>query len=124
MNNRLQRGVALIEALVAILLFSIGLLAIAALQANMVKNTGEAKYRVDASNIAQQRIGMMWADPNNLANYLEPLPGTDISNLLPLGRRVTLQSATDSTQFTITITWQPAGESQHRYTTIATIAGG
>jgi len=90
----------------------------------MVKNTGEAKYRIDASNIAQQRIGMMWADPANISSYIEVSPGTDISNLLPLGRRVTSQSATDPTQFTITITWQPPGEPAHKYTTIATIAGG
>ncbi|MFM2397205.1 MAG: hypothetical protein RLZZ144_455 [Pseudomonadota bacterium] len=124
MNNRSQRGVVLIEALVAILLFSIGMLAITGLQASMVKNTGQAKYRIDASNIAQQRIGMMWADPANIASYIEASPGTDISNLLPLGRRITSQSATDATQFTITITWRQPGEPQHSYTTVATIAGG
>ena len=58
-----QRGVVLIEAMVAILLFAVGVLAIAGLQATMIDNTASSKYRAVASYIAQQRIGMMWADP-------------------------------------------------------------
>jgi type IV pilus assembly protein PilV len=86
----------------------------------MVKNTGEAKYRIDASNIAQQRIGMMWADPSNLNNYLEA--NTDISYLLPSGLRTVTQPIPG--QFIITITWQQPGEAIHTFTTVANISGG
>jgi type IV pilus assembly protein PilV len=39
----------LLEALVAILIFSISLLALVGMQAMAVRNVGEAKYRADAS---------------------------------------------------------------------------
>lgn len=116
-----QQGVVLVEAMIAILIFSMGVLAIVGLQAAMIKNTSESKFRADASYIAQQRLGMMWADPDNPAAYLEPAPGTDISALLPNGSRITAQSGV---QFTVTVTWQQPGEAQHNFTTTATIAGG
>ena len=114
-----QQGVVLVEAMVAILIFSMGVLAVVGLQAAMIKNTADSKFRADASYIAQQRIGTMWSDPGNLASYLEA--NTDISALLPGGLRTTAQSGV---QFTVTVTWQQPGEAQHNYTTIATISGG
>lgn len=114
-----EQGVVMIEAMISILLFSIGVLAIVGLQASMVKHTSESKFRVDASHIAQQRVGAMWADPSNLATYLEA--NTDISSLLPNGQRTTIQSGD---QYTVTITWQQPGGAQHRYSMTATIAGG
>jgi type IV pilus assembly protein PilV len=115
-----QQGVVLLEALVAILLFSMGVLALVGLQAAMIKNTSDAKYRADASFIAQQRIGVIWSDPTNALTYLEP--GTDIHDLLPGGTRTVTNPAPD--QYKVTITWQQPGQPQHNYTTIATIAGG
>ncbi len=117
-----QQGVVLLEAMISILLFSIGVLAIVGLQAAMIKNTADSKYRADASYIAQQRIGLMWSDPDNLVNYLEE--DTDISNLLPGGTRTVTQPV--ASQFTVTITWQQpgAGEVQHNFTTTARITGG
>ena len=115
-----QQGVVLLEAMIAILIFSVGVLAIVGLQAAMIKNTSESKYRADASYIAQQRIGAMWADPANLVNYLEA--NTDISSLLPSGRRTVTQPVVG--QFLVTITWQLPGESTHNLVTIANISGG
>lgn len=114
-----QQGVVLVEAMIAILIFSMGVLAIVGLQAAMVKNTSESKFRADASYIAQQRIGAMWADPSNLVNYLEN--ATPISEL-PNGTRTVVQPTPG--QFVITITWQQPGEAQHNFTTTATITGG
>ncbi len=120
-----QQGVVLLEAMIAILLFSIGVLAVVGLQAAMINNTSGAKSRMDASYIAQQRIGLMWSDPSNLAAYLEAAPGTDISNLLPAGRRITTQSGV---QVTVTINWQETGAASgvttHNFTTTASITGG
>ena len=65
-----QRGVMLLEALVAILLFSMGILALVALQAVAIKNTADAKYRADAAFLANQIIARMWMEnPANLATY-------------------------------------------------------
>jgi len=115
-----QKGVVIIEAMIAILIFSVGVLGIVGLQASMIKNTADSKYRTDASYIAQQWVGMMWSDPGNLASY--PGTTTDISSVLPGGSLTVTQPAAG--QFTITVTWQKQGEEQHNYTTTASITGG
>ncbi|MDX8385046.1 MAG: prepilin-type cleavage/methylation domain-containing protein [Gallionella sp.] len=117
-----QQGVVLVEAMIAILIFSMGVLAIVGLQAAMVKNASDSKFRAEASNIAQQRLGVMWADPNNLFNYLENL--TPITNLLPNGTRTVTQPDVTVPQYVVTVTWQQPGETQHNFTTTAVIAGG
>ena len=66
---RSQRGSVLLEALFAILLFSIGVLALVALQAVSIKNSVDAKYRSDASYLANQIIAQMWTDRSNLDRY-------------------------------------------------------
>lgn len=64
-----QSGVALLEALVAILIFSIGLLGLVSLQARAIATTSDAKYRSDAAFLANKIIGVMWGDKVNLAAY-------------------------------------------------------
>ena len=119
--ERLQEGVVLIEVLIAILIFSMGVLAIVGLQATMIKSTADAKYRADASYIAQARIGEMWTNPANVVSYVES--NTDISTLLPSGRRTVTQVSAG--QFQVTVTWQQPGEtSTHNFTTTAFINGG
>lgn len=118
-----QHGVVLLEALIAILIFSMGILAVVGLQAAMVKNTSDSKYRADASYIAQQRVGQIWVDQANLASYAET--DTDISDLLPSGLRTTNRDGVMTNQFTVTVTWQqPGSEDRHTFTTVARIAGG
>lgn len=119
---RTQKGVVLIETMVAVLIFSIGVLGIVGLQAAMVKNTADAKFRADAANIAQARIGVMWSDPSNLASYVET--NTDISSQIPGGRRTVVQNAAGD--FTITVTWLQPGpnETTHNFTTTVRITGG
>lgn len=115
-----QRGVVLLEALIAILIFSLGVLGIVGLQASMIKNTSDAKYRSEASYIAQQKIGQMWADPLALPADLDAV--VDMSALLPNGTRQVTQLTPG--QFRVVVTWQQPGEPVHNFTTIATIAGG
>ena len=113
-----QHGVVLVEAMIAILIFSVGILAIAGLQAAMVKNTSDSKFRADASFIAQRLIGQMWSDQANIASYL----GSNIAVPdLPNGL---LTAAQSGVQVTVTVTWQQPGENQHNFTTSASIAGG
>lgn len=114
-----QQGVVLIEALIAILIFSMGIMALLGLQAAMIKNTSDNKYRADASFIAQQRIGSMWADPANLANYAcnDTTAGAcgDIGTNLPNGTQTIAVAA--GGLVTVTVTWQVPGGDQHNYTT-------
>lgn len=115
-----QRGVVLLESLIAILVFSLGVLGIVGLQAAMIKNTTDANFRTVASFVAQQRIGMIWADPGNVANYIEA--DTDISAILPNGTRTTSQPNVG--QVRLEVTWQQPGQTEHIFTTTASIVGG
>lgn len=114
-----QQGVVLLEVLISILIFSIGILGIVGMQANMIKNTSESRFRADAAYVAQKRIGEMWADPGNLLTYLEN--NTQI-NELPNGRRTVEQPSLGT--FQVTVTWQQPGEAMHTYTMLASINGG
>jgi type IV pilus assembly protein PilV len=109
-----QQGVMLIEAMVAILLFSVGVLAIAGLQATMIENTNSSKFRTEASYIAQQKIGVMWADPINtlasLHNIAPNSPQSDISNLLPGGTITVVLMPPSTDQYVITVGWTAPGE--------------
>jgi len=97
----------LLEALIAIVIFSMGILALVGLQASMLSNTSNAKYRADASYVAQQRVGQMWADSDNAINYLENQ--TAVSGL-PNGKRTVTQP--NLNQFVVTVTWQAPGDSE------------
>jgi type IV pilus assembly protein PilV len=50
----------LLEALIAILIFSLGILSLVALQATSIQLTSDAKYRTDATLLANRLIGQMW----------------------------------------------------------------
>lgn len=67
---RRQGGSVLIEAMVSVVIFSFGLLALISMQSAAVRSTTDAKYRADASFLANQIIGEMWGvAPANLAGY-------------------------------------------------------
>lgn len=116
-----QRGSVLLESLIAILIFSFGILGLVGLQAASIKNTTQAKERIDASLVANQRIAEMWVDRANLAGYAET--DTDVANTakLPSGKRTTVIAGD---QVTITVNWQMPGDSTvNQFVTIARING-
>jgi type IV pilus assembly protein PilV len=62
------RGFVLLDALIAILIFSFGILGLMAVQANASLLSSDAKYRSDAAMQADSYIAQMWtADPATLA---------------------------------------------------------
>ncbi len=71
-----QAGVMLLEALIAILVFSVGILAIVGMQATAIQDQGEAKYRTQAAFLANRVIAQMWGfigtDPNQVQAKLTP----------------------------------------------------
>lgn len=75
-----QRGATLLEALISMLIFSLGIIALMGLQAVSIGNTLNAKFRADAAFLADQLIGRMWADnpdPANLSTYAHHPGGTN-----------------------------------------------
>ena len=118
-NPTSQKGIVILEALIALLIFSMGILALVGLQAAMVKNTSDNKYRADASFLAQERIGRMWADPGNLANYActNVAAGQcgDVSGVLPNGTRTVTVASRGLV--TVTVAWRLPGSDAHNFTT-------
>lgn len=66
----------LLEALIAILIFSVGILAIVALQAVSIKLAGDAKYRSDAALLAEEMLAQMWVSDRTPAT-LNAMFGTN-----------------------------------------------
>jgi type IV pilus assembly protein PilV len=81
-----EQGVMLVEALIAILIFSIGILAVVGMQSVALKNATESKNRSEAAFLAQELMAQMWIDQNiaagintsnvKAANYGYPGTGT------------------------------------------------
>ncbi len=124
-SPRSQQGVMLIEALVAILIFSLGIIALMGLQANSIAQVSQAKYRTDASYLANQIIGRMWVDQPNLsqyqtAGYSGRAKWDDmVARDLPSG---TGTIAVNGSQVTVTVQWrQPEDPVTHRYSAVANI---
>ncbi len=65
----------LLEALVAILIFSLGVLAIVGMQAAAVNNSTESRYRSDATLLANRLIGQMWTSDRTLATLIANFEG-------------------------------------------------
>jgi type IV pilus assembly protein PilV len=69
-----SRGFVLLDAVIAILIFSIGILGMVALQGTAVALAGDAQYRSNAAMLADQVIAQMWGD----FNASESVPGTKL----------------------------------------------
>lgn len=65
-----QGGAYLLEALIGILIFALGVLGIVGLQAASLHTTADSQLRAEAVFAANQLIGQMWTDDEaNLINY-------------------------------------------------------
>ncbi len=129
--SRGSQGVALLEVLVAILLFALGVLALVGLQGALTRAQTDAKIRTDAAALAGEVIGQMWADIGQINKY----NGTGcashprckswqdkVTQSLPAGTGTVTVDA-GSGDVTVLINWtNPSGET-HRYETHTTIVG-
>ena len=120
-----QQGVMLIEALVAILIFTIGVIAVMGMQAVSIEQVSQAKYRTDASYLANQITGKMWTDVPNLSTYAtagstgRAAWDAVVASTLPAGSAVIV---VNGTLVTVTINWQQPNETVVRkYVAVANI---
>lgn len=63
-----QSGAMLIEALIALLIFSVGVLGIIGLHSTAAKVSGDARYRSEAALLATELVGKMWTGDRTPAN--------------------------------------------------------
>lgn len=119
-----SRGAALIEALVGILIFAIGILGLVGVQVTMTRAQGAAKFRADASYLASEIVGVIWSDRPHITQYATT-PGTvctyqrcaDLVNkaLANLPQGGVSVSTTASGNVGITMTWSVINEGTHTY---------
>jgi len=109
-KNR-QRGMALIEVLVSILLFSLGVLGLIGLQASAVQYSIEADMRNRAALLANEVASVMWLSNSTVLDTSAGTPSWDsrVADALPGGEiTVTLvDAATMPNSADIHISWKP-----------------
>ena len=122
---RKQGGVALVEAMVAIVIFAFGVLAIVGLQTASVRQVSDAKYRIDAANVVSQSLGAMWADRSNIQAHavkdqaVSTLPNGKLTIVVPGP-----WTAAAGVTVTVSVSWQVPGDRKvHTQTSVQFIAG-
>lgn len=137
-----QRGAMLLEVLVAILIFSFGILGIVGLQAQSIRHINDAQFRGEAVFLANSLISRMWTEDRTTlaANYGSTsgpgyvafrdlvqrvpagLPGSTISGNEPLVTVTTPGPSINSSNIAVTIRWQLPGEATpHQYQATAVL---
>jgi type IV pilus assembly protein PilV len=130
---RPARGFALIEVLIALLIFSLAVLGLVGLQASMTRAASGAKYRADAAYLATELIGQMWTDQRNLARYNDcsayaPCEAwlVRVRERLPVpagATPATVRADTATGAVTLRVTWQAPSEPSHFFETVTSIHG-
>lgn len=128
-----QRGDTFISALMAILIFSAGIMAVLGLMTTVLTETSNTQYRVKANEIASNTISMMWLGDRSVAklkeNYAQSegegykkffalvksnLPGTTIEKNKPS------IDIDNKGLINISITWQRPSDLQSHKITMST----
>jgi type IV pilus assembly protein PilV len=136
--RRFQTGSAVIEGLTAITVFSLGILGLIGLQANVLEHNTQAQYRAEASYLAEEIIGLATADALNADCYTVPAAGTCSNAVAEQAAadwaarvQAALPGADDAPPtvereangtFTVTIQWKRENEdTSHNYVSVTNI---
>lgn len=120
-----QEGVMLLEALIGILIFSLGVLALVAMQAVSISTVSNARYRTEAAFLANEIISQIWVDRgancSNVGTYAYSGGGAapplslwvdKVKSLMPKADTyepsiaVAAVPGTSAREVTVTIRWQ------------------
>jgi type IV pilus assembly protein PilV len=133
MKATTQRGVILIENMVALLIFSVGILGMIGMVATSLKNTADAKFRNNASFLANQIVARMWVDDKTNAtlksNYESPNGAryvewkTAVAGVLPdVAANPPIISVNAQNVVTVSVRWKlPGAQAASNYTMSAMI---
>ncbi len=129
--RRSQRGATLIEGLVAITIFSLGILAVIGMMTTHMATAGDARYRMEAAQVAESILAdMRGADAATRSDTFSGPGGSDYTkwldrieaSRLPLAGvdedTPQLDIAIDDRNVTVTVLWRaPADRSEtpHQY---------
>lgn len=137
-----QSGIMLLEALIAILIFSMGVLGLVGMQAAAVNASRDAKYRADAGLLANELIGQMWASkrdgaalqsdfsstgstPNAYSAWATrvaaTLPVPAVPTVVVVPALVIPNKPPTSSKVTITVNWQAPGGPVSNYKVVVQV---
>lgn len=110
-SRQSQKGSVLIEAMVAVVVFSTGVLALVGLQVAMTKNSSDNQYRTQANMIAQSQLANMMTYGTAAKQYVDSVDKNRIAKQLPNG--VISFSPINNNLVTVTVSWQLPGGIKH-----------
>lgn len=87
-NKSKQKGIFVMDAMIGLVIFTIGVLGVLKFQGETVLANSQAQYRVTASFLAESLINSMWLERNKVANFTTNNPNYDnwlnqVNNSLP-----------------------------------------
>jgi type IV pilus assembly protein PilV len=119
-RRRLDLGFGLIEALIAILILTFGMVAMTQFQGRLIGQTTESQSRATANQLASELLGTVLVDTTNAACYTLPQEGTcnndgakdrttawgeRVVASLPGSASATSELDTTTSQLKVTIKW-------------------
>jgi type IV pilus assembly protein PilV len=142
--KRFQTGVGLIEALISLVLFSVGILGMIGVQAALVQDSTDTRVRIQAGFLGTSLLGMAAADPAEAGCFIVNSPMTSACNSDDARAQVALWTADVLTglpgsdalpptvaydaatgQMTVTLRWQsPGDDMQHNYVAVSQVSNG
>jgi type IV pilus assembly protein PilV len=122
---RPQRGVALLESLMALLIFSVGLLGLLGLEARVMNTSVNSENRNRAAMLASEVASQMWL--NNAVSATTPAivavtasAGNQTQGGLPGGVVTVVPVAGTTNAADITVTWQEVSDAPLSPSTLTT----
>ena len=126
-----QRGAVLIEAMIGFLIFAVGVLGLVGIQASMSRAQNGAKIRADAVQLANEVVGLMWADsqPNHAKYTIGGCAGhppcqawlAKVQRTLPAGEGQVQFDAANLGEVQVLVKWTLPDEGPHRYEMIGVV---
>jgi type IV pilus assembly protein PilV len=136
-----QEGGLLLEVLVAVLVFSIGVLGLVVMQGTALQMSSEARARASATYLANQLVAQLWLDRGRLSEYGHMPDGSackvsgaaspklagwlaSVESTLPAATADHQQVQVSGNQVTITLCWKPPKKDWQQYELVAYVSGG
>ncbi len=132
-QHLLSRGVGLLDAVIALVILSFGVLAMTRLQGRLLAQGSEAQQRLVATQLGDELLSNALVDVNNAACYTLPQAGvcsnagaasrtsawaTRVTNALP--GPATSTATINGDRFTVAITWTGKGSGDTRRLEVTT----
>jgi type IV pilus assembly protein PilV len=118
-----QSGVFLLEALISVLIFLIGVIALVGVSLQAVNQVGQSKYRNDASYLASELVGEMWISAGTPSTFDATAWTARVAATLPSGAATITFPGGSTTQFDLDISWADTKDTSvtHHYRTSAQV---